>query len=487
MTRTLTALLIALLFAAATHAEDPAKLAPANAGVFIELHDLDQLRAHWADDPLIDKVKDKLPQRANPEAWRFIQIALGMTSEQIIDTYFSNQIVVVAERPGDGEPGVIFTRINPADAKKLIDGLLLSKTATINGYDVYEPEDRGSRIAFGGEWMAFADQWSEPWLLDVLNAMGGDKQLADDTAFGQWMSRIPAERQGTAFVRNEEGTHAVGLISRDAGFTLQYAGESPRFATMLGRLGDAKTLDLGPSPDDAMLVVAMNFNNPEPKHAAFIERLIAPHTFEGDFRPAVGSPLVLWLAHREIEGEPVPMLGVALHVSQDAGAEMLDLALNRALVLANFATMQWELPPLVAEKREKEGRGYHLVQLGAALGKRSRLAAIRRAELTFGQAGDWYIVTTSEQSFLDATSVVTEKPEPSTESRIPVARVELQGRRLAEQMNELADRLPPRVQRREGVSRLLATAPWLHRYETITLSLDADDAGVVYATLNGTR
>jgi len=490
MTRPLAiALLLSLLATAGRAADDPAKLAPADAGVYIELHDLAALRDQWRDDPFMQRIEARLPAQRNPDAWRFIQFALNMTGQQIIDTYFNHQVVLIAQRPGEGEPAVILTRIDPADAQTLIDGLVLQKTATVNDFHFYEPQDGGSRIAFGGAWMAIADQRHEPFLLHVVESIGGARQLADDPTFQQWMARLPAkeDRSGAAFLRNDEGVHAMGLISRDTGFTLHYAGQSRRFAPMLANLGDAATLDTRLAPPDAMLVAAVNLRDAEPRHKAFLDRLIAPRTFDGDLAPAIGSPIVAWMDRLEQDDDAAPVFGLAMRTTHADAGVMLDLAVDRALVLVNVATMRWGIPPLVPEAKSAGDRTYHVVPVNEALRQRVKLAALQHTNLAYGQAGDWYVITTNEQAYLDAAHAAASAANNAPNARRPIAMVSVKGRAMAAHLSHVADHLPRRAREHEHVSRLRAMTPWLERYDTMTLQLEADDADIVHATLDVTR
>ncbi|MCC6683214.1 MAG: hypothetical protein IT445_20145 [Phycisphaeraceae bacterium] len=510
MTRLLPVIWMSLLLSAAPllaqdQLQNPAALAPADAAVFLELHDVAQLQKQWSDDPILQRIYDHMPARKNPDAWLLIQVALGMDGRQIINTYFSRQIVLIGQAAGKGQPGVILSRINPADAQRVIQGLMLTKIAKAGDFDVYEPQDRNSVFAFGNSWMAIADAYAEPFLMHVLDSMKAGPHLADDEQYQQHVARLPAARHGTAFMRDEHGTHAVGLVSRDDGFALHYAGASDKFARVLSKLGDARTLDFGPTPPDAIFAATLNLYNPNPRNMELVDRLIAPRTFQHDVLPGLGAPLVVWISPITIDEEDhnAASLGLAVHLVDDNVRSILDSAFNNLILIANFTGLQWGLPAFSPEARAHDDHAYTVAGIGAALAQRSGVNILRHVELAYGSVGDWYVLTSNAQTFNAALDSLTPpKPEAApadttsgggTSGGRPIARLRFNGLALADLLTEWSTRLgeSPAYGRRpqavRAVEKLTKAADWLGHFQRVEMSLDTDESGAILGELDVTR
>ncbi len=506
MMRHLLAMWLLLLLAVPTFAQeqtqDPAALAPADAAVFIELHDVAHLEQQWSDDPVLQRIYDRMPARKNPDAWLLIQVALGMDGRQIIDTYFSRQIVLIGQAAGKGQPGVIMTRVNPADMQRVIQGLMLTKIAKAGDFDIYEPEDRHSVFAFGKQWMAIADAYAEPFLMHVLESMAAGPHLSDDPQYQQYVANLPTSRQGTAFMRDEHGAHAVALVSRDDGFALHYAGTSGKFARVLSKLGDAKTLDFGPTPPDAIFAAALNLYNPNPRNLDLVDRLIAPRTFEHDVLPGLGAPLVMWISPVSIDDDThsAAALGLAVHLVDDNVRSVLDNAFNNLILVANFTGLQWGLPAFSPEARAHDDHAYTVAGIGAALAQRSGVDALRHVELAYGSIGDWYVLTSNAQTFNAALDSLGQNESEAASADTtsggggrPIARLRFNGLALADLLTDWSQRLsasPNYGQRPKAiraVEKLTEAADWLGHFQRVDLSLDTDDTGTILGSLDVTR
>lgn len=399
-------------------ADNPAQLAPADANVFVQINDLATLRADWANDPLAKYLQQYMPPHHEPQAWQDIQTMLGLSGEQIIDTYFGKTLSLFAVGTGEKPPGLVLSRVNADDSKAAVQKLGLESMGKFGMFELYQPSDGKGRIAVSDQWVAMGDPKHDDFIRNALTDAGKGAALADNAQFKQWTSKLPGGWTAMGFVRDKDKdeVHTAGAYRDQRNLTLEYAGHSPHLSKVYEKLSDARATEFGPLPTSTIGAMTINVydKTPDPRAVKFFDSILAPKSYMNEVLPKIGAPVVTFLGElksSEIEPNPglsVPVIGVAIHLKDASVGDDLDRILNSSLVFANLATMQWAVDPIGLTTGEYNGSKYSVADMGKPLSQKARRPEIAGlVKLTYGRIGDWYVICSHEKFYrqcLDAAA-----------------------------------------------------------------------------------
>ncbi|MBI1370080.1 MAG: hypothetical protein GC162_15680 [Planctomycetes bacterium] len=411
-------LTLALTLASTGFAQEAAKLAPADASIFVEINDLAALRADWANDPLGQYLQTQLPPNREPQAWSDVQAMMQMTGPQIVDKYFGKVLALVVKGTYGGAPGVVLSKVDKADAAVAIDRLMLQPAGKAGNFDLYVTGDGAAGFAFADEWMAMGEPRNEVFIKDMLANVGKGKSLADDEQFKTWIGKLPQNRQAVAFLRNpdQDEVHAVAAQREHRNLTLTYAGHSPNFAEGLSKLSTARATEFGPLPERTIAAMTINGYDTEPdiRFTELVDRVLAPKTYVKDIMPKLQAPVVLFLGEataQEMDPSPgfsAPVVGIAIHMRDATVTTDLDKLVNSALLFANLATLEWKVDPIAMSMASHNGKPYSVADIGKSLSQHfNRPGLAGTIKLAYGRVGEWYVITSHETMFkamLDAAA-----------------------------------------------------------------------------------
>ncbi len=411
----LIACLLVLAPLAGARGEEAARLAPADAGVFVQVDGLAALRARLADDPLYKWLEERLAQRPEPEGWLNIQAAMGMSGQEIIDTYFGKRFVIIASEPGAGKPGVVLTQVAQNDAQAVIQRLDLVDQGRAGAFHLYTSKDDKAMFGFHDPWMAFTGPHHRDYLEKVLSRDSATPSLADDATFKAWIARLPADRVATVFARrpapgdSPAGTgeiHALALTLSDRQLSLHYAGRPGPRADEFFKLARPGKIDFGPVPGDALAAAAINLA-PRPRNTRLLDRLLAPQSFARDLEPQLDDHLLVFAA--AIQPPPstqpsapaltFPALGVALKLRDSAAADALQRVMNSIVLLANIRTADWNVDAIDTTTHEYRGQHFTIADIGTPLAQRAQRPELANLHLVWGRVGHWFVLCTHEALF----------------------------------------------------------------------------------------
>lgn len=424
-------LVLVTVLHATVSAQQAAHLAPADAGLYIEVAKLAELRKQMADDPVVALLQEQMPHRRQPKAWEQIQDAMGLSGEEIFDRYFGMRVVVIAEHARNNPPGVLLSQVSEADAALAIEKLQLQHVDDVNGFAAYRTGDGKGVFAFGRGWMAMTDHRHREYAKHVIEGIEAGESLADDATFKAWTGRLPRDPQAMLFARDgDSDVHVLTASHGEAGLKVNYAGKSPQWFTLLDKVPVDATAPLtyGPLPASTLGAISLNLKGTadDPRFVAFIDRLLAGKSFTRDVMPKLGTPSVLWLSR--VPGDaikpaidpPAPAIGLALHMADPAVAEDLQRIMEQLVVVFNVATMQWQTPPATTRTIQHAGGELRAADLGPALAQRIKVPQYGGVvTLTWGRVGEWFVVTTAEaahRQVLEAAQATT--PEAALAARL---------------------------------------------------------------------
>ncbi len=406
----------AMLLPLYAEAQETARMAPANTGVFIEINNLAEHRADWEADPVAKLLRDHFPSPPQSAEWLAVQDALEMTSEQIIDTFFGQTIALIGREPGPNQPVVLLSRIVPEDGEKARERLLLVEGDKVGNFRTYTTTDGRARFAFNGEWMAIANVDHDEYLREVLGHDADTGTLADDDNFIAWMERVPQDRTGTVYMHNRTRgeTHVLGIVKPDRNTTLHYAGYSPAFRQIFARLSDAERFDFGPVPRSTLAALTLNVYDPNPRPGranAFLDQLLAPTTLR-EVMGQLEAPTVFFFGEvpgQQLDQNPgfaVPVIGLAIKLRDETAAEHLDRGFNNAMLMLSLAAASspQPLPQLNTRQATHAGTRYNVVNLGELLAVQSQRPELKHMQLAYGRIKDWYVICSQEMFFRQAIS-----------------------------------------------------------------------------------
>ena len=398
-------LLIISIHASAQAQQDTAALVPANAAVFIEVHDLATLRKDWANDPLAKFLRDNLPMVPEPQGWLDVQKVMGLNGDEIVDRFFGKTAAMVAFNPEDDEPGMIITQVADADAALAIDKLQLVHLKDFAGYRSFKSADEKAHIAVGKGWIIVVNpRYSE---LAQKTLESSEKTLADNDLYKTWLAKLPqGDRTATVYVRqSDEDVHALGVYRKDRDLTIQYRGKSPQLAELAAYLGDGGALDFGPLPASTIAAISMNLLPPPGPDGKQLDRLFPGKSFTKDIHAKLASPSVLFLG--EVPGEKlspnpglsIPVAGLSLKLKDPDVAADLTKAIDGLMFVANLAAAKWEGPLVEVKAQTHSDVTFQNANIGSALAHRTQRDELRPLSLSYGRIGQWYVICTQDQFF----------------------------------------------------------------------------------------
>lgn len=435
--------------------QETARLAPANAGVYIEINNLAEHRADWEEDPVAQLFRDHFPEPPQNEDWQAVQDALGMTSEQIVDTYFGRTVALIGREPGPNQPVVLVSRIVPEDGVLAREGLQLVEGEKVGNFATYTTPDGQTRFAFHDEWMVISNIDHNDYFRDVLARDPNAPSLAEDDTFLAWTQRLPEERTGTIYMHNPARgeIHVMGIVKPHRDTTVHYVGYSPGFRQIYSRLSDAEGFDFGPLPRGTLAAFTLNVYDPEPRAGrgnAFVDQLLAPATLR-EVMAQLQAPTVFFMGEvpgQQLDDNPgfaVPAFGLAIKLRDEKVAEDITRGLNNATMMAAMAAaaQPQNLPPLTTKQATHAGTPYQVVNLGELLAAQSNRPELKHMQLTYGRVKDWYVVCTQEMFFRQSISAQRGDfaPADAANDMEPIARAFVRPTALGTHIIGLAEHL----------------------------------------------
>lgn len=434
---------------AADDATDGALIAPADAGVFVQIDNIAQLRGDWKVDPLGVYLQESLPLDGDDD-WNKIQEMLGMDGDTIVDTFMGESVVIIAKNmrggadagvdiqineDGEGEanvrsgsPGVVLMKVEH-DAQKLAKEKLNLKAMAdgkAGAYEMFHTEDDQGIIAFGPTWMAMGDANHASYIRSILKQVDGpgapgvepdaSTKLAEQPDFKVWTGRLEKERFATIYARDKEAKeyHAAGFVRKGRDLTIDYAGSSPQMKRVFDMMTGGAALDFGPAPKQTIAALSLNLidRNIDPRRTAFLDQMLAPKTFHDDVLQKISGPLVLSFAQvpadRVVPATdfPTPAIGLAVKLADPAVSDDIDRLIDSSMLFVNLAAANAGVEVPTIENVKYETHLYRSVNLGPLVAKASGQAEREgQLKLAYGRIGDWYVVTSHEvyfQQMLDA-------------------------------------------------------------------------------------
>ncbi len=385
--------------------QDAASLVPADAAVFMEVHDLAALRKDWVGDPLAKFLRDNLPMVPEPQGWLDVQKALGLSGDEIVDRFFGKTAAMVAFNPEDDEPGMIITKVSDGDAALAVEKLQLVHVKDFAGYRGFKSADEKAHLAIGKGWIIVVHPRYSGLAQKALET--GENTLAKNDLYKSWIAKLPrGDRAATVYVRqSDEDVHALGVYRKERDLTIQYRGKSPQLAELAAYLGDGGALDFGPLPASAIAAISMNLLPPPGPDGKKLDRLFPGKSFTNDIHARLASPSVLFLG--EVPGDrltpnpglSIPVAGLSLKLKDPAVAEDLTKAIDGLMFVANLAAAKWEGPLVEVNPQTHSEVTFRNANIGAALAHRTSRAELRPLSLSYGRVGDWYVICTQDQFF----------------------------------------------------------------------------------------
>lgn len=443
---TMIALLAATMLAATVKAESAAELLSADTAVFIEIDDIAKHRAAMENDPigsvLLEKQREAMDQN---NVWLAIQAAMGMTGDEIIDTYFGKKLVVVGKEAGENKPAYVLSKISDADGAAAVENLqLVSSNMTAGDFKIYNSEDGQGFFALGKGWLAMTGWEHVDFMKSSLEKLGKGSSLAKTAEYKKFVGQLPKSRFATLFAHDtvKGETHALGATNSATKLSLFYRGHSPEFANVFTKLGEATSFNFGPLPKSTVAAASLNlFERNPPADIARIDQFFGENkSFTNDILPKIEAPIVVFLG--ELPGDEadpktefrVPVLGIAIKMKDKSVAEDLNVGMNNALAFGNIGIMGLGGKFAAIQSTEYNGVPYRTVNFGAGLAvpaQRDEVKSLVRA--TYGAVGDWFVVCTQSKFFeqcVDAKTGDFSSIEPGT-TMTPIMAGRINGSMLA--------------------------------------------------------
>jgi len=408
------ALALGWVFTQAAAADDWARLAPADAAVYLQVDEPMVLFDDAMRLPQVEARYEAMLKGPGGEIMDHVLNAMGMEQREFIETYFGRTLVLIVEEPGDGKPGVLLTRTPRDEANRLRDRLKLKQIGQAGGFTLYTGEDGEGRIAIGDGWVAAGDRKHEAFIKRVLTgALDPDaKSLAKDQTYRKWTARLPAERVAHLFVRDEAKgeTHAFALArtgpakDRPTGMSLHWAGWNPQLSNLAG-VTDDEIRELGP-PTPRRMIGAMAVNmiqrDPQAEVDKRMQRLLPGKEFSDDILPKLGMPWWAILVGPDSDEAPSPQnssMAIALPLKETGVAADLDTLMNNLALAANLVTMNWETSPVTVSRASTGQTPYTTADIGTPLAERMKRPELKALRPSFGRIGDWYVIAMNPDLF----------------------------------------------------------------------------------------
>ncbi len=393
-----------------THGASGPRLAPADVTTYIQIDNLAALQAKLNTDPVIKQIADSLPFTRKNKAWKKVQRQLSLTGPEIISAYFGKQVIVFSK--GTSAPqGLILSRIKKADAQHAIRKLGLTPFETKGPFTYYHPkEDKKSVIAFSDQFLAAGDHAHLSYIQKTLTNLGNVPSLADDPQFKKWTANLPGKRNVLLFTRNVNRGHfhAISADITKPRIRIDITSQIPELSKGFKHIGPAAPLDFGPLPADTFAALTLNLIDAEfdRRESRFLDQLFVGKSFNRDIKPKLGAPVLLFAGSvpaKNIQpnpGHPIPAFGVALKLKDKSVGNDINAAMNRIMIIASFFSKQQLGEPVIPFGSLHNGNAYSVVNFGKAFADKFNFPTLAGSlRLTYGQVGDWYIVTTHDDFY----------------------------------------------------------------------------------------
>jgi len=388
---------------APARAQSPAELAPADTQVYLHIADFDVWFDRFTQGPSGQATRAEMEQ--SPQ-WQVLLALLEMDSETFFATYFGGDVVIFAPEAREDAGGFIFSRVELADAEHARDRLFLEPAGAVGDAALYQTADGGGYVAILPGWVALCDAAQLDDLRAALDGLGGGDRLASHADFAEWTGMLPDDRGITVYLAaGEHETHALGITAADAGLDIAYFGASPAFDELLAMLGESPAADFGPLPADTLAAAAFTLaapgNTGDDELLAGLDMLAAPASFVGDILPKLGGPSVVFMgdAGADADEPGLPVLGMALRMDDDTVADDLNAMMDKTMLLANLATLQWETDPVRFNRGEYLGNSYRVADIGGPLAQHTGWPEFASVKVVYGRVGDYFMVCTDEPFF----------------------------------------------------------------------------------------
>ena len=383
-----------------------AQFVPGNTGVLIQVNNLGKLWSQYSDDPTVNYIREQINAQQTPAIWPILQTALGLSGQQIVDTYFGQCVAVITSEPGDKKPSMIFSRVEPAAFDNAIMRLQLHPLNKLGDFDVYT--EANCRIAYHKPWMAFSGMENIDYYEKVLTQASRGESLARDANFKKYVDALPA--QFTALVYSHQTaplveSHALVLQENGKKLTLQYRGSNAGLANLLAITNTGKPLEAIPTPANAVASLAMNVQVKGPADTRMIDRFIAPKTFANDVMPKIGSTFALTI--HALPGNQVgmdeqviyPVMSLAMKLNDASLSPDIDRIFSSITLIASLKAMEWNLPAILTSANSHKDVTYSSANFGSVLAQRSDRPELAPMNLAYGHIGNWYVLSNNNALF----------------------------------------------------------------------------------------
>ena len=406
-------------FAPFAAAQEGADWVPVETETYIEVNHAASLATEIEQDPRLKAlIEPALSIHDSGKTFRELETTLGLTPRQFLERYFGERLVLAA--PAEPKECVAISRVVEADANHAVTKLGLQPLADIPPFKVYKMVDGHARVAFGAGLMVLGPGRDED--AGFFNrVVGGIQQpggkLASDEVFRSWTVRLPGDAAAFLLHRDPKKgeTHAATVHYSGGDVVLEYAGDSVGIRAMVARRSDAGASDFGPVPDSALLGAALNISAVEKgsKLSQKLDELLAPQSFSEAILPKLASPWIVAVVETECpnraDGEPeqlIPGVMVGVKLRDVSVSAELDGVMKRFCDAFNARLVANGFDPVDVVAIGEGDFSYHVLDIGGAVSRwfhTPELAPLAR--MTYGRVGDWYVVATQEDLFLQSRKV----------------------------------------------------------------------------------
>ncbi|MDH3585261.1 MAG: hypothetical protein OER86_13740, partial [Phycisphaerae bacterium] len=252
--------------------DDPARLVPADARVYLRLDGLGDLSKLAEEDPLAGQVQATLRHLQPPELWKRAATNLQMDDETLLRTYFGTTVAVVDQKVDGRHAVVVLSRAPPEDLERLPRALGMvpwPTTRRIGPFSIWSTpaEDHPLLLAVGKRWLAITERRQAPHLCHLLCGVAEDRNeattpaaLAETTGFRDLVDALPGPREALLFTQDRRGRerHALGVVRDQDRIVAHYRAVVPKLAEVAERFRWAPSLDFGPLPASVLSATAVH-------------------------------------------------------------------------------------------------------------------------------------------------------------------------------------------------------------------------------------
>ncbi len=228
--------LLALAAGPARAQESLARLAPANAGLFVEVRGVEDLLVLATEPQLWAGLAEFAGQPADPsdaQEWRQrVMNTVRMEPAEAVRTLFSRRVAFVGSPESGSQDGVVLCEPDPARIRELLNSWNAREISNARGVAVYALQS-GIALAVHQNILIFGDGAPVDGMFRAVlrAAQGGANCLADDATYRGLVKRVAQRPQGVCFLRIRPGSA-----------TTQVAGAATPAADLPGPLRGASAV-----------------------------------------------------------------------------------------------------------------------------------------------------------------------------------------------------------------------------------------------------